>query len=469
MSTIERPAEVQINAWAGGAANRDLLPLRTPWAQREVGRKPSTWLAPAASVDARNWNHPEVGWGLVLREKSGLSHEELARADDAPEAIRRLLASRPGSPVLRWNPELQQGYLRRYYPGTGKAQDLATAAPRPGTSEGRIPRYLLIYSTPEQIPWPVQYALNMSTFVGRLDLPPGPGLDNYVNALIEDWPGAQSDPRAPLVWNVDHGAGDITWLMARGIGGRLWELFEKDSELAGRRRLNGADATAAQLVTGLQEHKPGLVVTTSHGMTGPLDDADAIRASLGLPVDVNHQPLALDHIAKWRPAGAIWYAHACCSAGSDQVSRYEQLMGEDTSIGKILRGVASAAQSMVAPLPRQLLGATNPLRAFVGHVEPTFDWTLRDPATGQVLTHVLLQALYNRLYQADRRTPIGFALHEVFIEAGAFYGQWQDAITAINHNQAGARDWALYRQLVAMDRQTLVILGDPTVSLAARG
>ena len=63
------------------------------------------------------------------------------------------------------------------------------------------------------------------------------------------------------------------------------------------------------------------------------------------------------------------------------------------------------------------------------------------------------------------RTPIGHALKDVYKEAGAFYGSWQAAIKGINDNIPTMRDWALYRQLVAMDRQTLVILGDPTVSL----
>jgi hypothetical protein len=82
-----------------------------------------------------------------------------------------------------------------------------------------------------------------------------------------------------------------------------------------------------------------------------------------------------------------------------------------------------------------------------------------------VVTHVLQKALYETIYQQDACTPIGFALRDVYKEAGAFFGSWQKAMNDINENVPGMRDWALYRQLVAMDRQTLVILGDPTVSL----
>jgi hypothetical protein len=416
-------------------------------------------------VDQRDWQHPDVGWGLLLPEPvdASIPAGERATAEDAPKPIRELLASRPGSPVLRWGDKQQQNYLRRYYPD-GRAQDLSIAAPTPGTQDGRIPRYLLIYASPERIPWAVQYALNMSTFVGRLDLE-GAALETYVNALKQDWKGQVCHPRAPVVWSADHGQGDITWLMARAIAGNLWTKFESDDDLSGRIRLKDADATRAGLAAALAEHTPGLVVTTSHGVTGPTTDRGALKAQLGMPIDVDHASLRLQDLAVWKPSGAIWYAHACCSAGSDKPSRYQTLLPADSSITRTLTSVAEAAGQIISPLPEALLGTEGPLRAFVGHVEPTFDWTLRDPNTKQPLTHVLTAALYDKLYQQDRRTPIGFAMRAVFEEAGAFYGAWQDAIAGINDNVPNMRDWALYHQLVAMDRQTAVIIGDPTVSM----
>jgi hypothetical protein len=118
---------------------------------------------------------------------------------------------------------------------------------------------------------------------------------------------------------------------------------------------------------------------------------------------------------------------------------------------------------MVAPLPRALLGAERPLRAFIGHVEPTFDWTLLNPETQQPLTHMLTTCLSKSLYEPD--TPLGHALFELYHEAGTNYAAyWRDR-EAIDHNIAGKRNWALYHLLVAMDREGVVILGDPTVGL----
>jgi hypothetical protein len=200
-------------------------------------------------------------------------------------------------------------------------------------------------------------------------------------------------------------------------------------------------------------------------MTGPLNDKEQLLWQLGALVDARHAILGAQQLNDWQPCGAIWYAHACCSAGSDQASRYKGLLPEDGEIGFLLNRIAAVAGATIAPLARTLLGAEKPLRAFIGHVEPTFDWTLRDPNNKQVLTHVLCSALYDNLYAGYARNPIGWALQKVFAEAGHFYAAWQNAIRDINQNVPGMRDFALYRQLVAMDRQTLVILGDPTVAL----
>lgn len=462
---IDRPGRLQINAWSGGTpSNADPLPPRTPWAQvKPVHEHPRKWAAPAIPVDERHWQHPDIGWGLVLPDNEALPPPARATAADAPAAIQALLAARPGSPVLRWAPQLDNWKLRRYG-ADGKARDLEIAAPRPGVEEDRIPRYLLIYASPSLIPWSVQYALNLSTYVGRLDLV-GPALDNYIEALLSDWSGAACQVRAPVVWSVDHGAPDISWLMDRALANGLWQRLEQDADLGQRLRLKEAQATHSALAAALAERKPGLVVTTSHGMTGPLGSEAALIAQLGLLVDINHDLLRIDELQAWQASGAIWYAHACCAAGSDTVSRYADLLGHDASISQIVNGVAAAAGAMVAPLPRALLGARSPLRAFVGHVEPTFDWTLRDPVTKQVLVHVLCDALYTQVFQQDMRTPIGFALRGHFKEAGAFFGSLDRAIVQVNQNMPGMRDWALYRRLVALDRQTLVILGDPTVAL----
>lgn len=195
-------------------------------------------------------------------------------------------------------------------------------------------------------------------------------------------------------------------------------------------------ASAAQLIDALADaaRPPIFVMTASHGMTGPLDDLAKMTAALGLLVDQHGVPLdPVALLAKWQPDGAIWYAHACCSAGSDDATQYGDLVG-DGPVKDVLPGVAMLGAS-VAPLPTALPGAERPLRAFVRHVEPTFDWTLRHLESKEPLTHALHSALYNGMHRTrpNRR----------------------------------ARAAALRTQLG--DRQACVILGDPTVALPALG
>jgi len=174
-------------------------------------------------------------------------------------------------------------------------------------------------------------------------------------------------------------------------------------------------------------------------------------------------------LTAWEPDGAIWYAHACCSAGSDAVSLYrclEQndptlcLVKADSPIDRVLKGVA-ALGALVAPLPRALLGAKKPLRAFIGHVEPTFDWTIRQPATGQYLTSALQQALYDNIYGA---MPVGLAFADWYGTLGGLSIEYESARKAYNKGEDTLSS-VLYSQLATRDRQSMVILGDPTVAL----
>jgi hypothetical protein len=198
-------------------------------------------------------------------------------------------------------------------------------------------------------------------------------------------------------------------------------------------------------------------------MTGPLDDVAAMRAAMGLPVDAAFRALDVDALmGEWSPDGALWYAHACCSAGSDSHSSYGGLVDENSQAGQILQGVAKAG-ALVAPLAKRLLGAKRPLRGFLGHVEPTFDWTLKDRSTGQTLTSSIAEALYRRLYQPF---PVGYASESLHDKAPRLEVARQAALRSATQGgtpteRAGHEREALTCRLVAQDLRSLVLLGDP--------
>ncbi len=461
MATAPSIDTLASNAWCGQAASGPLAEGSLGWAMRRDLPRPGQGMAPEV-VDLDDWRHEKVGWGVVLPEREVFPPADKAAGADAPAPIRELMAERGHAPVLRWAPELKEGRLRRYA-SDGSFSEPSLRGPR-GLAANAVPRYLLIVASPAEIPWHAQYRLQTDAFVGRLDLDEV-GLARYVKALRGAWPGAARNVRQPLLWCVDHGHPDITRLMRKTIAEKLRDAFAADAEFAaGAAFLSDAQATHAQLLAALGQRQPAFVATSSHGATFPLDDPPAMRAQMGALVDAAHTIGQAELIAKaWNPRGAIWYAHACCSAGADAKSRFEGLVQAESTLGRTLGAIADAG-ACTAPLPRALLGGENPLGAFIGHVEPTFDWTLRDPLTGQATSQHVIDALYATLHQATRPT-IGRAMSAYFNGVAGLLQDHADALDAVDAQEQGAVERARRTRLVANDRLAMVILGDPTVRL----
>jgi hypothetical protein len=455
---------ISIDAFTGAEVASGLVASRyAAWALRPARFEAERKLLPTPP-DPAAWADERVGWGLVLPEPAGLDAAALATADDAPEPIRALVAARKGK-VLRYRAGTTfANWALRDYAGGG---DLFTASSPPGSGPKQLPMYLLIYATPAQIPWSVQYALNPVRHVGRLDLD-GDALANYVGGLIAGWPDSRARYDAPVVWSVDHGGGDITTLMREAIGTPVYDRLRADTDITSATYIDGSrmDATGKALGDALRASTPSLVVTTSHGMTGPLDDVEAMRASLGLLVDSGRAPVdPTGLLAGWHPDGAIWFAQACCSVGADSPSAYTGLFEPGSVLARVLDGVAVLG-AMTAPLPRALLGASKPLRAFIGHVEPTFNWTMSFPPNRQTLTSHLQTILYERLCSG---LPVGLAMSQYYQPVGSLLLQHgraaDDHGSAVGDRARAALDLALYSKVTAYDRASMVVLGDPTVAM----
>ena len=461
---------IGINAWTGTTSPRSpFVDARDGWAVATSPLRAQQSAAPHPP-GPEAWQDPRIGWGLVLPYRPGLTPEQLGTADDAPEPIRALLAARPASRVLRYRPGTANSdwVLHDYL---GAASPMIATAPE-GIAPGCIPGYLLIAASPAEVPWLLQYELNVVRRVGRLDLPPE-GLANYVQALLSGWSDCQTRYDSPLVWATDHGGGDITSLMRDVVAEPIYAAYRADQDgdmsnavfLDGR----GGDATGAALAAALAAQRPSVVVTSSHGQTGPADRPEEMLALLGALVDADHQAVSpATLLAGWQPAGAVWFAQACCSAGSESPSLYRGLFDEAAAVGRVLEQVA-ALGARVAPLPQALLGAPAPLRAFIGHVEPTFDWTLVYPPTRQWLSSSLVELMYTGVCSGR---PVGLALDEarLYDAVGSLLiGHLREVSRYASASGRPARrtalDKALYSKVTAFDRASTVLLGDPTVAI----
>jgi hypothetical protein len=460
-------AEVRIDAWTGTrAATSPLGSGRDGWAVRPATVDPGTALFPRPPKPA-DWRHQCIGWGLIVPDRDDVTAERKARGDDLCAPLRALLADRPHSKLLRYRDtgQFKDWVLRDY--ANGGDRPIATA--KIGTGPAEIPAYLLIAASPREIPWALQLQLNLVRHVGRLDLPPD-GLATYVDHLIRGWPDSTARYASPVVWGVDHGEADITRLMCDAVTAPVHAAFSADDDVAHGTFIDGrtGDATAEALTVALVEHHPALVVTSSHGQTGPLDQPEVMAESLGALVDSHYrvlEPASL--LSRWQPDGAVWFAQACCSAGTDKPSSYQGLFDPGSDVGAVLAGLA-AAGPCVAPLPTALLGAARPLRAFIGHVEPTFDWTMLFPPTREQLTGWVCDLLYTGLCGGN---PVGLAMEDarLYHPVGPLLLQHLRAAARFATAEPATRrptlDHALYSKVSAYDRAGTVLLGDPTVAI----
>jgi len=453
------PEELQVNAFAPDAEN--VAPIDPALKTRLLTIRmvlPDGTAAPIP-IDPKDWRDPRVGWGVLVADDPLLATDAKAAGLDLPDAIRMLLDDRNGV-VVRYDPAAAAGMLRRYYTN-GTAQDIFATAQAWGTGIGQIPRYLLMLGSPAQLPWSLQFFLQSDYFVGRLDLS-GPALDSYVSRLLDDWAGTTVRPLAPIIWATSQN-GDITRLMRNSIAEPLHQRFADDTDLAPT-FIDGSSmsATGTALAAALQAQTPGLVVTTSHGMTGPLSDPVRLRADLGLLVDGGFSTISPNTLtAGWDPGGVIWYAHACCSAGSRAKTSFDGLVVPGSGVDRILRAVAACGDT-IAPFPQALLSAPTPAKAFIGHVEPTFDWSVRHHLTGQFLTNPLLDSLYQRLFSKE---PVGMALDSCRRMASGLLNAYHDTyINELNQGQSRAGE-ILALKLMANDWRSFVLLGDPACRL----
>lgn len=469
MSTpaIELPASVQIDAWAGESAESPLMHNARRWGARPglASQRPLEFSEPP---DPTDWESDEVGYGILVPDvptsPGGTEYvwtKEKATGSALPAAIRRLLHARPKTVLLYWTPAHGTRSVRRYYDSDPPhASDLRIGLSQFGTARGRLPRYVLIAASPTAIPWGVQYSFALRHAVGRLPFDDDRS-DAYVSAMLDGDGWATSPPTSSsvAVWAVDHGASDITHLMRTTLAAPV--ITACTGSIDTLRVIDGEAATASGLVAALAS-KPTLLITSSHGAT-PLDERDLVR-TLGLPVGSDHSAVDVDALTECVPGGAIWFAQACCSAGSSSESSYTALLQEDTMARLIVDAVA-ALTSSVAPAPLALLSRERPVRAVFGHVEPTFDWTLRDPETNQRFGHDIVAALTSRLHSG---TPMGLILESYYSGVGSLVSEWATRADAFeeSHDRALLADMTCLR-LTAWDRQSLVLLGDPTVSIPA--
>jgi hypothetical protein len=402
-----------------------------------------------------------VGWGVVI-------------PPDLDPAVLEAL-----DPLLRLRGEQAGDLFQRLEvrPGEDKEEFLARYGMGPSVADPRkVPYYLLLAGSPDQIPFDVQYQLGVSYAVGRLDLEDPEACAAYAASVV----AAERSLDAP--------AEDVPTSLARRLhlfaprnpadratalsASRLVEPLHEELRDAARAWQIGTDigagATRARLedlLTGPQA--PDLLFTASHGVGGTAAHRDLAGALLCQdwpgplaargPVDEG-QYLAAHHLPAATPVGPrVVFSFACFGAGTPHVSDYP---GGPDGGGEL------AATGFTARLPQRLLGApAGGALAFVGHVDRA--WSCSFLWKGLAAQVTPFQSTLLALMDGAR---LGSAMESLT-------SRYAEIATELTRRMDGFRRYGKRiddADLVGLwtathDARAYVVLGDPAVRVAPRG
>lgn len=394
-----------------------------------------------------------AGWGIVLACGDPLEKVIL-------EALTPLLDLRR-SQASGEKPNRYQEFTgdRGYLQGESKLDFLERLGIGPGPVDpDRLPYYILIVGSPEQIPYSFQYELDVPCGVGRIYFESVEEYARYARSVVEaetrapERPrkvvlfGAQSDPPTEVSVN------ELLVPLGEALQKRSnWELETIFGEAASKSRLGA--------VLGGEE-TPSILFTAGHGVGfrcgGPnqrLSQGALLcqdwpgKGHLATPA---HYFTADDVSGSTRLRGLVSFHFACYSAGTP--------IHDDFSLNGGRPQIAP--QAFVARLPMSLLShPAGGSLAFVGHVdqacESSFVWRT---AGSQVLVFTECLARLQDYY------PVGAALEPL----SQRYAELAASLTSMfdrSQLNSGISDEIVLLQHACRDARNYVIVGDPAVRL----
>ncbi len=358
--------------------------------------------------------------------------------------------------------ENKQRYLAHLGAGPGPADPI------------KVPYYLLLVGSPEELPYSLQFQLDVQYAVGRLHFDTVEEYAQYARSVVAAETGGLQLARELAMFGVANADDPATQLSARNLVAPLADILTPLVPDWKIRRYEGAQATKANLARILGgDATPALVFTASHGAGFSRGDP-LQRAHQGAlmcqdwpgpaawrgPISPDFYFAGEDLRPEARPHGLIMFNFACYGAGTPLYNDYGQRSGAKTR-----EQIADAA--FLAALPQRLLAHPGGgALATIGHVErawgTSFVWRGSGKRTGSTAQLAVFESTIRSLLGG---LPVGAALeffNERYAELASDLSQELEEINfGRKFNAVELADmWTANN-----DARAYAIIGDPAVRL----
>ncbi|HWO25083.1 MAG TPA: hypothetical protein VNO30_40370 [Kofleriaceae bacterium] len=417
----------------------------------------------------------QAGWAVVFpfarKGSKAAAHQAAIR-----EALGPLLARRRAQATRRDERRYRECVgADAYRPGETKQQFLARMGAGPGAVDpAKFPYYVLLVGSPEEIPYRVQYQIDVQYGVGRIHFDTLDEYARYAANVIE----AETQPRPrPLartlaLWGVENPGDRATHASARHLAAPLADYLERDQGDRWRvTRFLGEHATKARLASLLGADAPSLLVTASHGIGFPAGDPRQ-RADQGAllcqdwggphagSLTPDHYFAGDDIAADADLRGLVGFHFACFGAGTP---RYDDFSRKGDGPGL----VDIAPHAFVARLPQRMLGRANGALACIGHVDRAWasSFLQADPRQSGAVTaqRAVFESALKRLMEGRR---VGHAMDYFDLRYAELASDLATRIEDATKYNVAVDDRELAQLwLYTNDARDYAVIGDPAVRI----
>jgi hypothetical protein len=422
---------------------------------------------PAAGIDPDDL--AQTGWAVVRPQVEPHSEAEWRQAAII-EALGPLLDLRCAQSSQRFD-----HYYREcvYRPGETKRQFLGRLGVEPGPAHPeRLPYYLLLVGSPEEIPFSVQYQLDVQYAVGRLHFEDIEDYAHYARSVVEAERGSANRSRRAVYFGVENANDPATERSRRYLVEPLVARARAMHADWDVQSVLGEEATKARLGALLGDDPPALLFTASHGLRiAPENPYLHARQGALLCQDwpgpgarpVPSMYFAGEDVPRSADLrGMISFHVACYGAGTPRQDEFWRWRSEPPR--------PLAPSPFVARLPQRLLG--NPgggALAVIGHVDRAFSssFVLEHPEnpSWKLPSIAAFESALDSLMAGHR---LGYAMEFFgmrYAESASDLTECQQAIEIYRERLCPKTLAQLW--LETTDARNYSVLGDPAVQFPA--